>query len=111
MSKCGECTKYIGGGDWDLCCKEKHEGYPRGFLCYEDTDACEKFDPLECAICDEKGGVTLVKKQDVFRVDGKSIPYERWSYQCNKCGADYEPCWMFDQNVGRIAWMRRMLGE
>ena len=40
---CGDCKKFIGGGDWNLCCTEKHEGYPFGFLCYENTRACEKF--------------------------------------------------------------------
>ena len=40
---CKDCKKFIGGGDWNLCCTEKHEGYPFGFLCYEDTRACEKF--------------------------------------------------------------------
>lgn len=43
---CGECTKFIGLGDWNLCCKEKHDSkeYPFGFLCYEDTPACNKFE-------------------------------------------------------------------
>ena len=40
---CKRCKSFIGGGDWNLCCKEKHEGYPMGFLCYEDTPICEKF--------------------------------------------------------------------
>ena len=41
--KCKDCANFIGGGDWNLCCKEHHEGYTFGFLCYEDTDACDKF--------------------------------------------------------------------
>ena len=41
---CEFCSHFIGGGDWNLCCTESHEGYPFGFLCYEDTPACEKFD-------------------------------------------------------------------
>lgn len=46
MSKtCKDCTHFIGMGDWNLCCTERHEGYPFGFLCYEDTSACEKFNP------------------------------------------------------------------
>lgn len=45
MKKCGDCANYIGMGDWDLCCELKHEGYPMGFLCYENTEACEKFKP------------------------------------------------------------------
>ena len=44
---CKDCTHFIGMGDWDLCCTEHHEGYPFGFLCYEDTPACEKFDEKE----------------------------------------------------------------
>lgn len=48
MSKtCKDCTHFIGMGDWDLCCTEHHDGYPFGFLCYEDTPACEKFDEKE----------------------------------------------------------------
>lgn len=39
MRKCGECEKFVGMGDWDLCCKDS-EGYR---LCYEETEACEKF--------------------------------------------------------------------
>lgn len=41
--KCKDCANFIGGGDWNLCCKEHHDGYLFGFLCYEDTDACDKF--------------------------------------------------------------------
>jgi len=40
---CKDCANFLGLGDWDLCCKESHEGYPFGFLCYEDTPICEKF--------------------------------------------------------------------
>lgn len=104
MNKCGDCSRWLPGGDFGLCCKIDPG------LHYESSDACEKFDPMECAICDEVGGVHLVKSPDVFRIEGKSIPYERWSYHCDKCGADYEAGWMFDQNVGRIAWERRIRG-
>ena len=47
---CKDCVHFIGMGDWDLCCTESHEGYPFGFLCYEDTPACEKFaeEVVEC---------------------------------------------------------------
>lgn len=41
---CAFCKHFIGAGDWDLCCDLKHEGYPCGFLCYEDTEACDKFE-------------------------------------------------------------------
>lgn len=44
---CKDCAHFIGFGDWDLCCAESHEGYPFGFLCYEDTEACEKFKEKE----------------------------------------------------------------
>ena len=40
---CKACIHFIGAGDWDLCCTQSHEGYPFGFLCYEDTPACKKF--------------------------------------------------------------------
>ena len=46
MSKtCKDCAHFIGLGDWDLCCTEHHDGYPFGFLCYEDTPTCNKFSP------------------------------------------------------------------
>lgn len=40
MKTCVQCSHYIGGGDWDLCC---HAGEHR--LCYEDTpaDDCPSF--------------------------------------------------------------------
>ena len=44
---CKDCDHFIGWGDWNLCCTEHHEGYPFGFLCYEDTPACEKFEDKE----------------------------------------------------------------
>ena len=48
MSKtCKDCDHFMGLGDWDLCCTESHDGYPFGFLCYEDTEACEKFKEKE----------------------------------------------------------------
>lgn len=49
---CGNCTHYMGGGDWNLCCAIQHptQGeqatgvtYPFGHLCYEDTPACDAF--------------------------------------------------------------------
>ena len=33
---CGSCDKFLGGGDWSLCCKIKHD------LTYEDSPACEE---------------------------------------------------------------------
>lgn len=35
--KCGNCDKFIGGGDWNLCCTIKYD------LCYENTPACGCF--------------------------------------------------------------------
>ena len=45
---CGSCENYIGGGDWNLCCKESHDPkkFPLGHLCYENTPVCEKFKPI-----------------------------------------------------------------
>ena len=43
METCGQCSHYLGGGDWNLCCDLKHEGYPCGFLCYKYTPACDKY--------------------------------------------------------------------
>ena len=38
---CAECTDFIGGGDWGLCCKSMEYND----LCYEFTQACERFKP------------------------------------------------------------------
>lgn len=35
---CSDCRRFIGGGDWNLCCQGKHD------LCYRDTPACDEFD-------------------------------------------------------------------
>lgn len=49
---CGNCAYYMGGGDWNLCCMIQHPTpgeqktgatYPFGYLCYEDTSACDMF--------------------------------------------------------------------
>ena len=47
---CKECANFLGGGDWNLCCKNppKDEMSWCGFLCYEDTEACENFKPKLC---------------------------------------------------------------
>lgn len=44
---CKDCIHFIGAGDWNLCCTEHHDGYPFGFLCYEDTPVCKKFKEKE----------------------------------------------------------------
>jgi hypothetical protein len=42
---CKDCDNFIGGGDWNLCCKNppKDQVGWCGFLCYADTPACENF--------------------------------------------------------------------
>ena len=35
---CCSCDKFIGWGDWSLCCKIKHD------LVYEDTPACKEYE-------------------------------------------------------------------
>ena len=44
---CSQCRHFIGFGDWNLCCDLPHPEYPCGFLCYEDTKACEMFEEKE----------------------------------------------------------------
>ena len=50
MKTCKECDNFLGGGDWDLCCENPPEDQESwcGFLCYEDTEACENFKPKLC---------------------------------------------------------------
>ena len=45
---CKDCANFLGGGDWNLCCENppKDKESWCGFLCYEDTEACENFKPL-----------------------------------------------------------------
>lgn len=42
---CETCKNFIGGGDWGLCCKDPPKSQISwcGFLCYEDTPACENY--------------------------------------------------------------------
>ena len=40
---CSSCNHFLGGGDWSLCCDLPHPEYPWGFLCYEDTPACQQW--------------------------------------------------------------------
>ena len=44
---CKDCANFLGGGDWNLCCKNPPEDQVGwcGFLCYEDTEACQNFKP------------------------------------------------------------------
>lgn len=41
---CETCKHFIGAGDWNLCCDLPHPDYPCGFLCYEDTPACDSYE-------------------------------------------------------------------
>ena len=45
MKTCKDCSNFLGGGDWNLCCKNPPKDRVGwcGFLCYEDTEACENF--------------------------------------------------------------------
>lgn len=45
MKTCKDCDNFLGMGDWNLCCKNppKDQVGWCGFLCYEDTEACENF--------------------------------------------------------------------
>lgn len=45
IAKCRDCDNFLGGGDWNLCCKNppKEEVGYCGFLCYEDSNACKNF--------------------------------------------------------------------
>jgi predicted RNA-binding Zn-ribbon protein involved in translation (DUF1610 family) len=45
IARCRDCDNFIGGGDWNLCCKNPPKGEIGycGFLCYEDSNACENF--------------------------------------------------------------------
>lgn len=38
---CAECTDFIGGGDWGLCCKSAKYND----LCYDFSPACKRFKP------------------------------------------------------------------
>ena len=40
---CGNCSHFLGCGDWDLCCNLPHPEYPCGFLCNENTPACKQW--------------------------------------------------------------------
>lgn len=50
MKTCKDCEYFIGAGDWNLCCSNPpasaKDNYC-GFLCYEDTEACENFKPTK----------------------------------------------------------------
>ena len=50
---CGQCKYFIGAGDWNLCCTQKHltpEEKAKGqyflyvHLCYKDIEACDLFE-------------------------------------------------------------------
>ena len=44
---CDSCSHFLGGGDWGLCCDKppaRSKDNWCGFLCYEDTPACENYE-------------------------------------------------------------------
>jgi len=46
MKTCKDCKYFMGMGDWNLCCSNppaRAKDSWCGFLCYEDTEACENF--------------------------------------------------------------------
>jgi hypothetical protein len=50
MKTCKDCKYFMGMGDWDLCCSKppaRAKDSWCGFLCYEDTEACENFKEKE----------------------------------------------------------------
>ena len=49
IATCGDCANFLGGGDWNLCCKNPPKGEIayQGFLCYEDSNACKNFKARE----------------------------------------------------------------
>ena len=50
MKTCKDCKYFIGAGDWNLCCSNPPASVKDswcGFLCYEDTEACENFKEKE----------------------------------------------------------------
>ena len=55
MLFCKNCKNFTGMGDWNTSCKISHPTpgeivkgnlFPCGHLCYEDTPACDAFDPV-----------------------------------------------------------------
>ncbi len=53
LKHCYQCKNFMGGGDWDLCCKvdhptpkEREQGlkFEFGYLCYKETNACDMFE-------------------------------------------------------------------
>jgi hypothetical protein len=45
IKTCKTCKNFLGGGDWDLCCKNppKDKISCCGFLCYENTPTCKNY--------------------------------------------------------------------
>lgn len=44
---CGQCSHFLGMGDWNLCCDLPRPECPMGHLCYKDTPACDKFEEVK----------------------------------------------------------------
>ena len=43
---CGQCSHFLGMGDWNLCCDLSHPECPMGHLCYKGTPVCDKFEEV-----------------------------------------------------------------
>ena len=46
MKTCKDCKYFTAAGDWNICCSNppvRAKDSWCGFLCYEDTEACENF--------------------------------------------------------------------
>ena len=75
MKTCKDCSNFLGGGDWNLCCKNppKDQVGWCGFLCYEDTEACKNFK------------ARIIEELNVDRClsCGEIIPEGRWI--CRSC--------------------------
>ena len=49
---CGTCDHFIGLGEWSLCCDLRHDDAPCGYLCYDNTPACNNHVPMEVHLTD-----------------------------------------------------------
>lgn len=99
---CKSCTHFLGGGDWSLCCSNPPEDQVGwcGFLCYEDTPACENFKP-NCNKCDEisiteeeqrklpafSNHMCYVYKQRCLH-NSSRLGYHQTIYPCAECAKD-----------------------
>lgn len=63
VNYCGTCKHYLGCGDWNLCCDLPHPTpgeieagiwFNFGHMCYEDTVACDMYEPKDESRRDKK---------------------------------------------------------